>query len=54
MLVVKMQMKSEINHKLAAMLSSGVINFPDSKHTAGRVQYATRGIDVHGYTVAFM
>jgi hypothetical protein len=28
--------------------TSGVINFPVSKHTAGRVQYASRGIDVKG------
>lgn len=34
--------------------TSGMINFPVSKQTAGRVQYATKGIDVHGYTIAFM
>lgn len=34
--------------------TSRVINFPVSKQTAGKVQYARRGMDVHEYMVAFM
>uniref|UniRef100_A0A0A9E6V3 CESA6 n=1 Tax=Arundo donax TaxID=35708 RepID=A0A0A9E6V3_ARUDO len=36
--VTKMQMKSAMNQILATLVSSGVINFPVSKHMAGKVQ----------------
>ena len=39
-----------IIHQLNSMgfNTSGVIKFPVNKHTAGKVQYAIRGIDVNG------
>uniref|UniRef100_A0A0A9F4W0 CESA5 n=1 Tax=Arundo donax TaxID=35708 RepID=A0A0A9F4W0_ARUDO len=38
MLVAKMQIKSDMNQRLATLFSSGVINFPVSKQMAGNVQ----------------
>jgi hypothetical protein len=46
--VAKIEAKRRINHMLAKLLISGMINLLVRRQMAGRTQYAINGIDVRG------